>query len=418
MTMVSRETMITTCRDFLDEMTTFFDKLIRFESVSSYEGPAMEWLYHQFKDISDECELVPIPEDIMKDPDYSFRVDDRPYKGRCNVRVVLKGDGTGKSVIINDHIDVAPPSVDHIRPFDPYVENDVMYGRGTCDDKGQTAVIWTLFSAFKKLGLRPQGDIIVHFVLEEETGGNGTLAMIRRGEKADCCIVLEPCENNVLVSTRGAVWFTGTVYGTAGHSGSGHVNVSAIKMAYETIKIMEDYSAELLKNTHGNDPLFLKFQNPMPMTVGQLDAGVWPSIVPQKAVFKGVFGLLTTSKEEVMREIVNRVKTMGPEWLRDHFEMAFPYRHDTCRIDPGHSMVKLLIDSYREVGVTSEVSAANYGADAWFYNNLLGIPTVMTGCGSIKDAHTSHEQVVLKDIVNEASALALFIQKWCGLKQS
>ena len=413
--MIDKKAVLETCLDMQEDTTAFLDRAVRFESLSSYEGPVMHWLYEQFKEISDECELIPVPEDIVNDPDYSFRMDDRPYEGRPNLRVVLKGVGTGKSVLLNAHTDVVPTSGGQERPFDPYVKDGKMYGRGTCDDKGQIAVVWTLFSAMRKMGVRPGGDIVFHCVIEEETGGNGTLALIRRGEKADCCLNLEPAENNVLASIRGAVWFTGTVHGRAGHSGSAQTTVSALKMAIEAIRIIEEFNQDLLERTHAADPLFLRFKNPMPVTFGQIAAGDWPAMAPQKAVFKGVFGLLTTPKEQVMEEMIERVRTRGPEWLRDHFEMTFSYRHDTSTVDPGHPMVGQLVDSYREMGVESEISAANYGADGWFYNNILGIPTVATGCGSINDAHTSHEHVALRDIANETAALMLFIHKWSGL---
>jgi len=416
--MFDKDKLLETCLGLQEETTAFLDRLVRFESVSSYEGPAAEWVYERFKEVSDECEKIPVPEDIVNDPDYSFRMDDRPYEGRPNVRAVIRGSGTGKSVLMNAHVDVVPPSQGQERPFDPHIEDGAMYGRGTCDDKGQIAVVWTIFKAMKKLGVRPKGDVIFHCVIEEETGGNGTLALIRRGEKADCCLNLEPAENNVLASVRGAVWFTGTVHGRAGHSGSAQTTVSALKMAIEAMNIIEEYNKDLLEKTHGEDPLFLKFKNPMPVTFGQLEAGDWPAMAPQKAVFKGVFGLLTTPKEEVMREMEERVRTRGPEWLRDNFEITFSYRHDTSRVDPDHPMVKLLLESYGDVGVKSELSAANYGADAWFYNNILGIPTVATGCGSINDAHTSHEHVVLRDIANEAAALMVFIDKWSGLEKT
>ena len=414
--MIENDKILLTCMEMQDETTAFLDKLVRFKSLSSYEGPAVKWVHEQFRDIADVCELVPVPEDIVNDPDYSFRIDERPYEGRHNARAVKKGDGSGKSVIFNAHIDVVPASEGQKRPFDPYVEDGIMYGRGTCDCKGQVAVMWTVLRAMKKLGIKPEGDIILHFVIEEETGGNGTLALIRRGEEADCCINLEPTENNVYASIRGAVWFTGTVFGRAGHSGSAQTTVSALKMAIEAIKIIEDYNRELLEKTHGEDPLFLKYKNPMPVTFGQMQAGDWPAMAPQKAVFKGVFGLLTTPKEQVMSEIVERVKTRGPEWLKDNFEMTFSYRHDTSRLDPEHPMVGMLLNSYKEAGVKSEISSANFGADAWFYNNILGIPTVTSGCGSISHAHTMVEQVTLKDIVKEAAAMTIFIKEWCGLR--
>jgi len=415
--MINNDTILHTCIGLLDETTAFLDKLVRFESISSYEEPAVRWIHEQFSGLADICEFVPVPEDIVNDPDYAFRVDNRPYEGRPNVRAVLKGDGTGKNVIFNAHIDVVPPSKDQKRPFDPYIENGVMYGRGTCDDKSQIAVMWTMLKAMKKLGVRPGGDVILHIVIEEETGGNGTLALIRRGEKADCCINLEPCSNNILTSIRGAVWFTGTVYGKAGHSGASGMTVSALKKAIEAMNIIEEYHNDLLAETINDDPLFAQFENPMPITFGQLDAGDWPSMAPQKAVFKGVFGFLTTSKEEVMIGIVDRIKTRGSEWLRDNFEMTFQFRHDTSRINPGLPFVTLLAQCYRDMDIQSEISAMPASSDAWFYNNILGIPTLATGCGNIFDAHTKEEHVMLKDVATESAVLTLFIKTWCGFQE-
>lgn len=418
--MIDKNAMQKACLDLEQDMTAFLDALVRFDSISSYEGPAMEWLYDQFSQVADVCEKVVVPESIVDDPDYSFRMGEQPYAGRPNLRVVMKGDGSGKSVLMNAHSDVVPPSQGHERPFDPFVENGVMFGRGTCDDKGQIAVVWTLFKAMKKLGVRPKGDVIFHIVIEEETGGNGTLVMIRTGEKADCCLNLEPAQNNVLAAVRGAVWFTGTVYGRAGHSGSSQTTVSALKMAIEAMNIIEEYNGDVLKATHGDNPLFLQFKNPMPVTFGILNAGDWPAMAPQKAEFKGVFGLLSTKKEEIMREMEHRVRTRGPEWLKDpaNFSISFQYRHDTCEVPADDPLVTKMIDSWKEVGVESIVSAAPYGADGWYYNNILGIPTICTGCGSIVHAHTSREQVVLRDITNEAAALMVFIGKWGGYRNA
>ena len=387
---------------------------MRFPSTSGYEGPAMHWIHEQFQGLADVCELVPVPEDIVNDPDSSFRVDDRPYEGRPDVRVVLRGDGAGRSVILNAHADVVPPSSGQERPFDPYVKDGALYGRGSSDDKGQIAVMWTMLTAMKKLGVRPRGDIIFHIVIEEETGGNGTLAFIRSGEKADCCLILDGCANSLLTSARGAVWFTGTVYGRTGHSGSAGTTVNPIRMAVEAMRIIEEYHDDLLAKTHGDDPLFLKYANPMPVTIGQFHSGDWPAMVPQKAVFKGVFGILTTPKEEVMREMVERIRTRGPEWLRDNFEMTFPYRHDTCRTDPNLPFVRTLKSCYEEFGIRSEVAALPASLDLWFYTNLLGVPALSTGCGELALAHTSHEHVVLRDLAVETAVLVRFIEEFCG----
>ena len=413
--MVDKEKIIKACDDLLVDASIFLVRLIQFETTSSYEGPTIDWLYDRFKEYTDECEKIPVPENIVDDPDYSFRIKDRPYEGRPNIRAVLKGDGTGKSVIFNAHVDVVPPSKGQQRPFDPYVEDGVLYGRGACDDKGQIAVLWAMCKSIKKLGIRPKGDVILHLVIEEETGGNGTLAMIRRGEKADCCINLEPTRNNILTSIRGAVWFTSKFYGKAGHSGSAHQTVSALDMAIEGIKIIKEYHDDLLEETINDDPLFAKIANPMPVTFGQNEGGDWPAMAPQKQTFKGVFGFLTTPKEVVMQELIDRVRTRGPVWLKDNFEMTFQYRHDTSRIEPDMPFVKILERCYQDMGIKTEIGAMPASTDAWFYTNILKIPTLVTGCGDLGDAHTEKENVVLTDVIKTAAVLTEFIKDWCGI---
>ena len=413
--MIDTETIRKTCLDLLPETTAFLDRLVRFESLPGYEGPAVEWTYERFRDMADICEKAPVPEEIVDDPDYQFTLDDRPYRGRPNIRLVKKGDGTGKSVIFNAHIDVVPPSVGHERPFDPYMKDGCMYGRGTSDDKGNIAVMWTMLAAMKKLGIRPKGDVIFHIVIEEETGGNGTLALLRQGEKADCCIIIDG-GGGIYTSIRGAVWFTGTCYGRAGHPLSSQTTVSALKMANEAMEIIEEYHNELLAETHHDDPLFSPLKNPMPVTFGELKAGDWPAMAPQKAVFKGVFGLLATPKEEVMREMVERVRTRGSEWLRDHFEMTFEYRHDISRVDPGLPFVKLLKESYSAMDVDIDIKGLAASADACFYTNLAGIPAVLTGMVEMETAHTAYEHVKLENLAVEAAVMIKFINEWCGFR--
>ncbi|MCE5249634.1 M20/M25/M40 family metallo-hydrolase [bacterium] len=413
--MTDRKTLRNTCLGYEKEAAAFLDRLVRFESVSGYEGPAMEWLYGQFSGLADICEKVSVPESIIHDTEYSSKVDKQPYEGRPNVRVVLRGDSSGRSVIFNAHADVVPPTKKQPRPFDPFVRDGAMYGRGTCDDKGQIAVLWVMLRALKELGVRPKGDVILHLVIEEEAGGNGTLALVRSGERADCCIDLEPLSNTICTSIRGSVWFEGVCHGRAGHSGSAQTTVSALKMAMEAIGIIEDYHDDLLARTIHDDPLFTAFKNPMPVNFGELHAGNWPTIAPEQAVFSGIFGFLTTPREEVMRELTERVRTRGPEWLRDNYEMTFPYRHDTSRIDPGLTFVKVLAACYEAAGIQTRIAGATTSMDAWLYNNLLGVPTLATGCGNLEDAHTINEHIGLRDVVATASVLAMFVCEWCGI---
>ena len=397
-----------------EEAVGLLCELIRIPSVRGDEGRAVRLLHARMNGVVDEHELVPVSDSIQEDPDYSFRLPDITYADRPNLRVRRKGIGGGRSLIVNTHLDVVPASSGQDRPFDGRVEDGVVFGRGACDCKGQAAMFYLTLAALEEMGIELKGDLIGHLVIEEECGGNGTLAFVRGDDRADAALVLEPSELKILPSVRGAVWFTVNVYGRAGHSGQAGRTVSALKEAVRAIEILEGYHGRLLAESRGH-PLYDAYDNPMPITIGTLEAGDWPAMAPRKATFKGVLGFLPTrTKEEVMREMEEALKAEGGDWLPDHFDMEFMYRHDCNEVPVDHPIVSTLERACLASGQPVEVAAMPASCDAWFYTNLIGVPAVVIGAGTLGVAHSSQEQIPVQRLADGAEVLARAIVDWCG----
>jgi acetylornithine deacetylase len=395
-----------------DETAEFLCELIRFPSLPGQEQGAVEYAARRFAEVA-EVERIPLSNALREDEDYADPVPDLKYEGRSNLCVRLPGAGGGRSLLFNTHLDVVPASAGQLRPFDPEVIDGVVRGRGACDAKGQAAAIFTALLALKRMGVRLKGDVLAHLVVEEEVGGNGTLAMARRGEQADACIVMEPTDLKILSSVRGAVWFRVICTGKPGHSGRAGDTVSALKMAIKVIEILEGYHARLLAASRGI-PLFDAFPNPMPITFGKLSAGDWPATAPSRAIVEGVLGLLPNkTRYQVMNEMRQTILENGDAWLREHFELQFMYRHDAHVLETNHPLVTGLAECCRETGAAGEVTAMTASCDSWFYNNQLGIPTVVFGPGSLGFAHSNEEQIRLDDIAAGAAILARFLMRWC-----
>ena len=397
-----------------EDAVTLLQDLIRIPSTRGHEGEAMKMLQSRLDPVVDLAELVPVSDDIQDDPDYSFKLEDFSYANQPNLRVVKNGSGGGKSLIVNTHLDVVPASPGQEGPFDGRLEDGVVFGRGACDCKGQAATFFLALAALKDLGVELKGDVIGHMVIEEECGGNGTLACIRGEDRADAALVLEPSEFKILPSIRGAVWFTVTCYGRAGHSGQAGRTVSALKEAIRAIEILEGYHARLLADSKGH-PLYDAYENPMPITFGMMEAGDWPAMAPNWATFKGVLGFLPNkTKEEVMQEMQDVLKAEGGDWLPDHFEIEFMYRHDCNEVPVDHPLVETLQNACRRNGREPEIAAMPASCDAWFYTNLIDVPTVVIGSGTLSVAHSSQEQIPVQDVVEGAAILAEAIADWCG----
>ncbi len=397
-----------------EETVALLSDLIAFPSTRGNEGPAMFYLQKKMATVVDTSTLVPISDDIQQDPDYSFPLENFTYANQPNLRLFKQGSGGGKSLIVNTHMDVVPPSPDQEKPFEARITDGRLYGRGACDCKGQIATFYLALAALKDMGVQLSGDLIGHMVIEEECGGNGTLAAIRGKDRADAAIVLEPSEHKILPSIRGAVWFSTNCYGRSGHSGQAGRTVSALKESIKAIDIFEIYHAQLLKTSKGH-PLYDRFENPMPITFGQMQSGDWPAMAPRWANFKGVLGFLPNkTKEEIMRDLQNALKTQGGDWLPNNFDMSFLYRHDCNEVPVTHPIVQTLSAACQQSGRKPEITAMPASCDAWFYTNLIGVPAVVIGSGSLSVAHSAQEHIPIDDMVEGAEILARAIANWCA----
>lgn len=391
----------------------FLCELIAIPSLSGEEAAAMEFAEGRFASLA-QVLRVPLSNALRQDRDFSDPVPDLDYQNRNNLQLVMGGADGGRTLLLNTHMDTVPPSCGQERPYDPQVRDGAVFGRGACDAKGQVATIYLAMSVLQELGLPQKGKLVVHLVAEEEVGGNGTLAMVRQGEQADGCIVLEPTEFRILSSVRGAVWFRVTLRGHAGHSGSQRVTRSAAKMGVRVMEILEGYHRRLLSSSRG-DPLFDKYDNPMPLTIGKFHSGNWPASVPDEAVLEGVLGLLPNkTAKQVMDEMTEAIAVEGGREIADNFEIHFTYRHDCSVCSPDHPFVKTVQAAAGLADIDPGLAAMTASCDAWFYNNQLGIPTVAFGGGSTGVAHAANEHILVADLATAAEMIVRATQTWCA----
>lgn len=130
------------------------------------------------------------------------------YKDRPNVVGFQKGKGSGRSLLFNGHVDVIPPgplSAWEHNPWSGEVENGKLYGRGSSDMKSGLAAMTMALDAIIESGITLKGNVILEYTIDEEFTGNGTLACVQRGYKADCGIVCESSSLKVQPASIGRI---------------------------------------------------------------------------------------------------------------------------------------------------------------------------------------------------------------------
>ncbi len=412
---IDQERLRKVLRDLVPQAKNLLVKMITYPSTPGNEADIQTFLVQKWREAGFNAQRYPVHENIKSDPEYAHSDKDQEYNDRDNIEVCIDGKKAGRSIIINSHVDVVPP---HQWPeaFHPKIEEDWIFGRGACDAKGCVATMYLTALGLQKLGIEPAGDVIYQMVIEEEIGGNGSLARIRQGSKADGVIVLEPTDLVLHPANRGAIWFRFEFEGKPCHMGRKEEGINAIDLARETIDILYAYEQELIRDGD-SQPLFSHYKLPSQVNIGVLQAGEFPSIVAGSAVMEGGIGFLPNRPmEQVKEDVVHRIKQRGSTELQARHRLTFPKLHnDSFETPVDHPLVQTFHEAIRETGIRNDITGWNVSCDARLFAKIGGMPTAVFGPGRIEDAHTASEKINLQDMVTAAEILIRFIEKW-GLK--
>jgi acetylornithine deacetylase/succinyl-diaminopimelate desuccinylase-like protein len=95
-----------------------------------------------------------------------------PLGDTASLVVRYRGDGGGKPILLNAHMDVVTANRSDWQrdPYKLVEENGYFWGRGTWDDKLDITTITSTILRLKAEGFVPKCDVIVAFTGDEETG--------------------------------------------------------------------------------------------------------------------------------------------------------------------------------------------------------------------------------------------------------
>ncbi len=352
-----------------------------------------------------------------------FCSDRKNFKGNPNVIGVWKGTGGGRSIILNGHIDVVPEGNLKEWESDPYsgfIQDGKLYGRGASDMKGGTVALLMAIRAIKSCGIQLKGDVIFQSVIEEESGGVGTLAAVLRGYKADAAIIPEPTNMKLFPKQQGSMWFRITVKGRSAHGGTRYEGVSAIEKMMLIIHELQQLEKE--RNQRMTDPLYAGVPIPIPINVGKISSGQWPSSVPDLAMIEGRMGVAPDETleeaEKAMEDCLKRL-TIRDLWFENHPPTIewFGGRWLPASLDLNHSLIGTVSQAFKKIkGHAPSIEASPWGTDGGILSAVGGIPVLVFGPGVTEAAHDINEYIHLDDVIDAAQIMALAIMEWCGVE--
>jgi len=349
----------------------------------------------------------------------------KSYAGSPNVVGVWKGKGGGKSILLNGHIDVVPEGDinkwNH-SPFSGTIENGKMYGRGTTDMKGGNVSLLLALESIIKSGVRLKGDVIFESVIEEETGGVGTLAAVVRGYKADAAIVPEPTNMKLFIKQQGSMWFRVTIEGLSAHGGTRYEGISAIEKAWKVFQAIMNLESK--RNAAIKDPLYKGIPIPLPINIGKIQGGSWPSSVADLVTFEGRIGVgpeeEIQSVKEQLRNCIHNI-SLDDEWLKEHPAKLefFGGQWIPNAIEANHPFINLIKKKFEETYKRPiRIEASPWGTDGGILGKVGNTPTIVIGPGETKMAHYPNEFIDLAEMVQAAKLFASMILEWCEVSEN
>ncbi|MES9682294.1 peptidase [Gottfriedia acidiceleris] len=397
-------------------------QLVMENSVSGNESKAQAIVLEKLRELELDLDVWEPDLKEMKEHPYFISTRDS-FTGSPNIVATLKGTSGGKSMILNGHIDVVPEGNIQQWTYPPYsatVVDNKLYGRGATDMKGGNVALILAIEAIKRSGITLKGNVYFQSVIEEESGGAGTLATILRGYTADGVIIPEPTNMKFFIKQQGSMWFRLKVKGKVAHGGTRYEGVSAIEKS--VLIIQQIQKLEQLRNERIADPLYDGVPIPIPINIGTIHGGTWPSSVSDLVTLEGRFGVAPNERlEDAKLEFENwidNIKNLDDWFVENSVEVEwFGARWVPGTVEADSELVQTLQRNYLETTKQSPiVEAAPWGTDGGLFTQILNIPMIVFGPGETKVAHYPDEFIDLDQMFLAAEIIACTLIDWCGVE--
>jgi acetylornithine deacetylase len=222
----------------LTETTVLLQDLVKIPSVSPSLAP---------DEGTGEGEVAAFAVDWLKARGIEAWIDDvAPGRPNAVGRIV---SGTGPTLVLYGHTDTVQTSNMSIPPFEPRIEGDRMYGRGSYDMKCGVAAV---LIAAERLARRGDlgGTVLLALVSDEEHASIGAQAFVEK-YAADGCIIAEPTDGKMISGHRGFAWVDVEVKGRAAHGSRWNEGISANTEAGKLLVAFDAFDRNVLRaRTH------------------------------------------------------------------------------------------------------------------------------------------------------------------------
>ena len=356
---------------------------------------------------------------------------------RYNAIGRLQGQGGGKSLMFNGHLDTSfgPEQAHRGIGYEckaTLIDDEWIYGMGSFNMKSAMGTYITAAEAIQKAGIKLGGDIVIAGVAGEiekapvndyegrqyQGYGVGTKYAITHGAVADYCILGEPTNMMLIPRHCGTTWVKITVPGRLIHTAWSDVDSNAINKSRKVLNAIHDWIPDYCKRNQMGE-----FQPRV--NVSAIEGG-WPwrgARTPDNCVIyldvRSLPDQLPVDAYNEVREVIRNVVNDNPELEGTKAEI-FVSAPGTS-IPDDHELITTIVDAHtQQLGKAPEMGVETWYSDA-AHMNRYGIPTVNYGsAGRIKSGgggFSTHqgEAVHIGDMLDIIKVYIQVLLTTCGV---
>ncbi len=384
-----------------DELVQFTRDIIQIDSV-----------YDPNKEGHNEEKVAHFIADYLKKLGLEVHIDE-VVPGRPNVIGILKGKGEGKTLLFEGHTDVVTAGdIEEwsYPPFGAVVEDGKIYGRGSCDTKGNVAAAIFATKAIKESGMDFNGRILLCIPVDEEGMMIGIKDFIKKGwaDNVDAAVICEPEENNICITQKGAMRVIVRVQGKMAH---GAMPLAGINPNWGMAKIICELEKLQQKEIDrlGNHK-YLGYPSITPTILMAPSKGEPQiNVIPKECYTTLDIRTVPGQEHEVLakqiQDILDRLAKENKDFSASMEVIEERPWTETPKEDP---VVKAISEAYTKITGKEPIYNGVPGAtDGTFLNCLKDIPIVTTGAGDRLIPHQRDEYVEINELVESTKLYAL-----------
>lgn len=286
------------------------------------------------------------------------------------------------TLLLNAHLDTVKPVSTYTRnPYEPSLEEGILYGLGSNDCGGGLVSLLQVFRILDSSNTCPYNLVYLASAEEEVSGKDGISRALPLLPHIDVAIVGEPTGMQPAVAEKGLMVIDITAHGKSGHAARGE-GVNALYAALDDLCWIRSYQFDRVST----------FLGPTKMQATVIQAGTQHNVVPDTCQ---IVVDVRTNELYTNEEVFNIIQQHCQSECR-----ARSFRLHSSRIDLQHPLVQRCI----ALGMTP------FGSPTLSDQALMPFPSFKLGPGQSARSHSANEYILVSEIEDAINTYLKLLQ--------